>query len=90
MPDADVNLHVPLEEWSAQTFRVRGPAPSLSKTDSRVRYIHLPTGVSAECTVASQHKNDGIARRMLRAKLYRLRERRGGLTKNSGTTTEAR
>src|SRR5262249_60686592 len=46
-----------------------------NKTESGVRYTHLPTGVAAESrSERSQHKNDANALATLKAKLIRLEE----------------
>ena len=46
-----------------------------NKTESGVRYTHLPTGVAAESrSERSQHKNDANALALLKAKLIRLEE----------------
>jgi peptide chain release factor 2 len=53
------------------TFRCGGPGGQhQNKTESGVRYVHLPTGIVAESrTDRSQHANDRNALRMLQAKL---------------------
>ena len=46
-----------------------------NKTESGVRYTHLPTGVAAESrSERSQHKNDTNALALLKAKLIRMEE----------------
>src|SRR5262249_48922123 len=48
-----------------------------NKTESGVRYTHLPTGIAAESrTERSQHKNDANAMALLKAKLYRIEEQK--------------
>src|SRR5207247_5630466 len=48
-----------------------------NKTESGVRYTHLPTGIAAESrSERSQHKNDDLAMKMLKAKLYRIEEQK--------------
>ena len=48
-----------------------------NKTESGVRYIHMPTGVAAESrTERSQHKNDANAMELLKAKLYQIEEQK--------------
>ncbi|HRN52739.1 MAG TPA: peptide chain release factor-like protein, partial [Gemmatimonadaceae bacterium] len=42
-----------------------------NKTESGVRYTHIPTGVAAESrSERSQHKNRATAMKMLKATLY--------------------
>ncbi len=57
-------------------FRCGGPGGQhQNKTESGVRYTHLPTGVAAESrSERSQHKNDSLALQLLKAKLIRLEE----------------
>src|SRR5262249_30232980 len=57
-------------------FRSGGPGGQhQNKTESGVRYTHLPTGVAAESrSERSQHKNDANALATLKAKLIRLEE----------------
>jgi peptide chain release factor 2 len=60
------------------TFRSGGPGGQhQNKTESGVRYTHLPTGIAAESrTERSQHKNDQMALQLLKAKLYRIEEQK--------------
>ena len=42
-----------------------------------MRYTHLPTGIAAESrSQRSQHKNDDMAMKMLKAKLYQIEEQK--------------
>ena len=48
-----------------------------NKTESGVRYTHLPTGIAAESrNERSQHKNDAVALALLKAKLYMIEEQK--------------
>src|SRR5436309_9878563 len=60
------------------TFRSGGPGGQhQNKTESGVRYTHIPTGVAAESrSERSQHKNDAMAMQMLKARLYRIEEQK--------------
>lgn len=53
------------------TFRCGGPGGQhQNKTESGVRYTHLPTGIAAESrSDRSQHKNNALALKMLQAML---------------------
>ena len=62
------------EDLERDTFRSGGPGGQhQNKTESGIRYTHLPTGIAAESrTERSQHKNDANALALLKAKLYRI------------------
>ena len=64
------------DELKRDTFRSGGPGGQhQNKTESGVRYTHLPTGVAAESrSERSQHKNDANAMALLKAKLIRMEE----------------
>jgi peptide chain release factor 2 len=77
-PDIEGTIEIEIrpDDLERQTFRSGGPGGQhQNKTESGVRYIHLPTGVAAESrTERSQHKNDANALALLKAKLYRIEE----------------
>jgi peptide chain release factor 2 len=77
-PDIEGTIEIDIrpEDLVRQTFRSGGPGGQhQNKTESGVRYIHVPTGVAAESRIErSQHKNDANALAMLKAKLYRIEE----------------
>ena len=77
-PDIEgtINIEISDDELERQTFRSGGPGGQhQNKTESGVRYIHLPTGIAAESrTERSQHKNDANAMALLKARLYRIEE----------------
>jgi peptide chain release factor 2 len=80
MPEIDGTIEIEIrpDELERQTFRSGGPGGQhQNKTESGVRYIHLPTGVAAESrSERSQHKNDDMALKLLKAKLYRIEEQK--------------
>src|SRR5262249_25209110 len=72
------DIDIKPDELERQTFRSGGPGGQhQNKTESGVRYIHLPTGIAAESrSERSQHKNDAMALQMLKAKMYRIEEQK--------------
>jgi len=77
-PDIEgtINIEIKPDDLVRQTFRSGGPGGQhQNKTESGVRYIHVPTGVAAESrTERSQHKNDANALALLKARLYKIEE----------------
>jgi peptide chain release factor 2 len=80
MPEIEGTIEIEIrpEDLKRDTFRSGGPGGQhQNKTESGVRYTHLPTGVAAESrTERSQHKNDANALALLKAKLYRIEEQK--------------
>jgi peptide chain release factor 2 len=76
--DGTINIEVKPEDLRRDTFRSGGPGGQhQNKTESGVRYTHLPTGVAAESrSQRSQHKNDDMALKMLKARLYQIEEQK--------------
>jgi peptide chain release factor 2 len=76
--EGTIEIEIRPEELRRDTFRSGGPGGQhQNKTESGVRYTHLPTGIAAESrSERSQHKNDDMALKMLKAKLYRIEEQR--------------
>jgi peptide chain release factor 2 len=70
-------IEIDMGEVRVDTYRAGGAGGQhVNKTDSAVRFTHLPTGIVVQCqNERSQHKNRQIATRMLSAKLFELRER---------------
>jgi peptide chain release factor 2 len=80
MPEIEGTIEIDIrpEDLKRDTFRSGGPGGQhQNKTESGVRYTHLPTGVAAESrTERSQHKNDANALALLKSKLYRIEEQK--------------
>src|SRR5207237_9399872 len=78
MPEIEgtIELDIRPDDLERQTFRSGGPGGQhQNKTESGVRYTHLPSGIAAESrTERSQHKNDANAMALLKAKLYKVEE----------------
>lgn len=80
LPELDdtIEIEIKPDDLIRQTFRSGGPGGQhQNKTESGVRYIHVPTGVAAESrSERSQHKNDANALKLLKAKLYQIEEQK--------------
>src|SRR5579884_1044240 len=80
MPEIEGTIEIDIrpEDLERQTFRSGGPGGQhQNKTESGVRYIHKPTGIAAESrSERSQHKNDDMAMKLLKAKLYKVEEQK--------------
>src|SRR5690349_11644423 len=78
LPEVDETIDIVLkdDDLKRDVFRSGGPGGQhQNKTESGVRYTHLPTGVAAESrSERSQHKNDANALATLKAKLVRMEE----------------
>jgi len=78
LPEIDDTIDIVLRDVDLKrdVFRAGGPGGQhQNKTESAVRYTHIPTGVAAESrSERSQHKNDTYALATLKAKLIRLEE----------------
>ncbi len=80
MPEIEgtIEIEIKPDELKRDTFRSGGPGGQhQNKTESGVRYTHLPTGLACESrTERSQHKNDQQAMSLLKAKLYKIEEQK--------------
>lgn len=74
--DDSIVIEIRSDELRRDTFRSGGPGGQhQNKTESGVRYTHIPTGIAAESrTERSQHKNDANALKLLKSKLYKVEE----------------
>jgi peptide chain release factor 2 len=74
--EGTINIEIKPEDLRRDTFRSGGPGGQhQNKTESGVRYTHIPTGIAAESrTERSQHKNDANAMNLLKARLYQVEE----------------
>jgi peptide chain release factor 2 len=68
------NIILHPKDLRRDTMRAGGPGGQhQNKTESAVRYTHVPTGISAESrSERSQHANDEYALEMLKDKILRL------------------
>jgi peptide chain release factor 2 len=80
VPEIDDTIEIDIrpDDLRRDTFRSGGPGGQhQNKTESGVRYTHLPTGIAAESrTERSQHKNSDNAMKLLKARLFALEQQK--------------